>query len=276
MPEEKQRRVGGSPKGTIRPVLPGNSLSDKYPEIAAQAHGWDPSAISPRTQATRDWICERGHVWQARIKNRTVNLSGCPECVKIDGQPKYLSLADGYPELMEELVDKANANITGGSNKKVTWRCSEGHEWEARVKARVIGHGCPFCEGVFPVVGKTDLATTHPHVAAEAHGWDPTTVMAGLASFREWKCPNGHIYKSRPHNRTSREAGCPYCTGQRILLGYNDLATTHPDVAALADGWDPRTVSASSHRNVWWKCEQGHRTKSEVANKSRGVACITC
>jgi hypothetical protein len=100
--------------------------------------------------------------------------------------------------------------------------------------------------------------------------------MAGLASLREWKCEHGHIYKARPHNRTSRQSGCPYCTGQRVLIGFNDLATTHPHIAALADGWDPRTVTASSHKNVWWKCEEGHRTKSEVANKSRGVVCLTC
>ena len=31
--------------------------------------------------------------------------------------------------------------------------------------------------------------------------------------------------------------GCPYCLGRKVLAGYNDLATTHPGIAAM---WHPR------------------------------------
>ena len=33
------------------------------------------------------------------------------------------------------------------------------------------------------------------------------------------------------------DSGCPYCSGRKVLAGYNDLATTHPGIAAM---WHPR------------------------------------
>jgi hypothetical protein len=36
-------------------------------------------------------------------------------------------------------------NLPSGFRKKVWWICEEGHEWEATVKARMRGSGCPQC-----------------------------------------------------------------------------------------------------------------------------------
>ena len=35
--------------------------------------------------------------------------------------------------------------LTPGSRKKVWWRCSRGHEWEATPNNRTCGTGCPYC-----------------------------------------------------------------------------------------------------------------------------------
>jgi hypothetical protein len=35
--------------------------------------------------------------------------------------------------------------LTPDFNKKVWWICEEGHEWQATVKSRVKGRGCPEC-----------------------------------------------------------------------------------------------------------------------------------
>ena len=53
--------------------------------------------------------------------------------------------------LMEEWNYEKNKklspdNISLGSNKKVWWRCSKcGNEWEATIKNRNRGTGCPIC-----------------------------------------------------------------------------------------------------------------------------------
>jgi hypothetical protein len=40
-----------------------------------------------------------------------------------------------------------------------------------------------------------------------------------------------------------------------LLIGFNDLLTTHPEVAKGALGWDPSNVGYSSNEKVAWKCE---------------------
>jgi hypothetical protein len=39
------------------------------------------------------------------------------------------------------------------------------------------------------------------------------------------------------------------CVNQKILVGYNDLGTTHPELSAEADGWNPEEFVAGSRRN---------------------------
>ena len=37
------------------------------------------------------------------------------------------------------------ADVSPGSNKKVWWKCREGHEWQAMIHNRNRGRGCPIC-----------------------------------------------------------------------------------------------------------------------------------
>lgn len=74
-----------------------------------------------------------------------------------------------------------------------------------------------------------------------------------------WKCVKGpdHEWQARPNGRTSGQ-GCPFCAGQRVSVT-NSLATLRPDLAAQ---WHPTkngsatpaTVTAQSHKEVWWQC----------------------
>lgn len=37
--------------------------------------------------------------------------------------------------------------LTLGNGKKAWWKCSKGHEWEAKIQNRNNGRGCPYCSG---------------------------------------------------------------------------------------------------------------------------------
>ena len=91
---------------------------------------------------------------------------------------------------------------------------------------------------------KEPISVTHPELAAQADGWDPTTLMAGSNKEVGWKCESGHVWTSTVNNR-SKGSGCPVCSGRQVLVGYNDLETTNPELAAQADGWDPTTGAKS-------------------------------
>ena len=66
-----------------------------------------------------------------------------------------------------------------------------------------------------------------------------------------------------------------------MLKGFNDLATTHPDLAAE---WAERNyplmpdeVNAKSRRNVWWKCKTcGNEWKSVINARVKGTVCPVC
>ena len=60
------------------------------------------------------------------------------------------------------------------------------------------------------VVGKNDLATTHPLLAKEADGWDPKTVIAGTGKKLNWKCSKDHKWEAAGSNRV-KGSGCPVC-----------------------------------------------------------------
>jgi hypothetical protein len=61
-------------------------------------------------------------------------------------------------------------------------------------------------------VGFNDLATTHPEVAKEADGWDPTQVIAGTNKRLKWRCSEGHRYTTGGNHRIGEKAtGCPTC-----------------------------------------------------------------
>ena len=98
------------------------------------------------------------------------------------------------------------------------------------------------------------LAQTHPALAKEAFGWDPSEVTFGSHKKQNWKCPRGHVYHAVVKARTGQGSGCPFCAGRRVLAGFNDLATTHPTLASEADGWDPKSVVFGTSTKLRFRC----------------------
>lgn len=199
------------------------------------------------------------------------------------------------PDLMAEWDWEANkdldpSKVTMGSHKKVCWKCSQcGHKWQTVIKDRCLSrHGCPACSGRILVVGKNDLLTVRPDIAAQWHPMKngnlrPQDVTYGWGKKVWWKCQRcGYEWQSTPNNRTRRaDDKCPYCVNKVCISGKNDLATTHPE---LAKEWHPtkngslrpENVSRGSSKRVWWKCPHGHEYVASVTNRARGTNCPIC
>lgn len=140
--------------------------------------------------------------------------------------------------------------LTEGSNKKVNWICSKGHKWKRAIYGRTFGYGCPYCSHLKVWPGYNDLATTHPELLKD---WDyekntikPTEITARANRKVWWKCSKGHSYEATTAHKTEGR-GCPYCANKKVLVGYNDLATTHPD---LAKEWHPTKNGALKPTDV--------------------------
>jgi uncharacterized Zn-finger protein len=269
----------GCPYCSGNKVLAGfNDLQTKYPELAKEAHGWDPSQIGYGSGKKLSWKCERNHIWEISPNQRTSNNSGCPYCLNNKVLPGFNDLVTSNPKLAAEANGWDPTRIAEKSLKKKSWICSLSHEWMASPADRSRGDGCPYCSGRKVLSGFNDLATTHPDLAQQAYGWDPKTVTFGSNITRKWICKSDHIWSASPNTRSNGETGCPYCSNQKVLAGFNDLKTTHPEIANQAYGWDPSKLTYGSNKRVRWRCENGHKwvVSPAVRSGKNGSGCPAC
>ena len=175
--------------------------------------------------------------------------------------------------------------LTLGSNKKAWWKCSKEHEWQATIFHRNNGVRCPYCAGRYAVKGENDLQTVNPTLAKEWNyekntGLIPMDVLPNSNKKVWWKCSNGHEWQAIIAKR-NKGLGCPYCAGQIIIRGKNDLQTVNP---ILAKEWDyeknngltPVDVMPNSGQKVWWKCQKGHKWQATIASRNQEHGCPIC
>ena len=132
----------------------------------------------------------------------------------------------------------------------------------------------------YPLIkGKTDLKTRFPEVAAQwddekNEGTGPEDVQPASMKKVWWRCPKGHSWRAAVYARTAGN-GCPYCAGNTLDRGVNDLLTVAPEIAGQ---WDaekngilgPQDVTAGNRRKAWWICPRGHSWEASVASRVSG------
>lgn len=100
------------------------------------------------------WRCNKGHDWVAEVYNRSKG-KGCPYCSNNKILKGFNDLVNTHPKLAKEVSPNSKIKATevmSGSEKKLLWICSNGHEWEARLLDRSQGKGCPYCSGRKPIL----------------------------------------------------------------------------------------------------------------------------
>ena len=248
-----------------------------------------PDTVSYGSRQKLWWRCEQGHVWQAAVYTRAGGESGCPYCAGKRPWPGFNDLASRFPDLAKEWHPTKNGDLTPdqvlwGSNRRVWWQCAHGHVWDARVKSRAAGAGCPYCASRQISPGDNDLAAQYPDLAAQWHPTKngdlrPQDVVAGSRRKVWWQCPKGHVWQAA--SRAGGGAGCPVCAGKQVVPGENDLATLFPQ---LAQQWDrekngaltPQQVSSYSNRAAWWRCPLGHSWRAAISARAWGSDCPYC
>jgi hypothetical protein len=266
----------GCPFCSNQRVWPGfNDLESKFPEVASQAYGWDPKLVAPFSGQTYEWKCSVGHIWKSKVVNRTSRGDGCSVCSNHQVEPGFNDLLTSNPALAKEAFGWNPSETSRASNKVKTWKCNFGHTYESAVSSRSQGSGCPYCAGKKVEPGFNDLKTKDSKLASEALEWDPNKYTKSSNKIMTWQCSLGHVWKARINART-QGTGCPYCAGKKVQKGFNDLMTTNPLLASESIGWDPSTVTANSHSKRKWMCDLQHVYEATVANRSRGTSCPYC
>lgn len=265
---------------SARKLIPGvNDLKTVNPALSSEADGWDASTLIAGSGKKMPWICSRGHKWIGTVGDRHRRGDGCPTCSNKKILVGFNDLLTTHPKLSAEANGWNPSEFTAGSSSKLEWKCDKGHIWKDTLQHRTgRGSGCPVCINRNRVVGVNDLATTHPDLSKEADGWDPAEYVAGSNVLLPWICIEGHRWFAKPNDRSGRGSGCGTCSNSILKSGFNDLATTHPEVAKQADGWDPSQFIAGSHKSMLWKCKLGHHWKAIIKSRCYGTqsACPIC
>ncbi len=209
-----------------------NSLSTRFPDLAAQWHPTRNGELTPDnvvagTMRKLWWKCPEGpdHEWQAPGSARVAG-NGCPFCRGFNASVTN-SLAR-FPELVSQWHPTHNGDlhpdqVVASTKKKLWWQCPVGpdHEWQAIVRDRVRGVGCPFCAGQRASV--TNSLARFPELAEQFHhsrngNLTPDQVVAGTGKKLWWQCQAApdHVWQARGAERLAG-TGCPSCAEH----GYN-------------------------------------------------------
>lgn len=271
------------------------SLSKLFPEISQE---WNyekngkltPDIVSAKSNKKVWWKGKCGHEWQANIASRTNLGASCPYCNSNRLLEGFNDLETIEPQILkywnyDKNIVKPN-EVTATSSKKVWWHCNKcNNDYMASIHNKVkFPNSCPHCSHRIAIKGKTDLETLEPEIASE---WDyeknenilPSDVLKWTEKMVWWKCKNGHSYKATVSNRCHGR-GCPYCSGNKAMKHYNDLASKRPD---LLEEWNyekntikPTEVTEHSGKKVWWRCKNGHTWQAVIDSRSKGAGCPYC
>ena len=270
------------------------SLAVTDPALASE---WSPNnsrtadSVTSQYQMQSLWRCPIcGGEYLYSIAKRFVGDHVCPFC---NGQRLRAGLNDlttTHPVLAKEWSPnnkRTPQEFWKSSRQYVLWICPRcNSEYSAEIRSREVGDdACPYCSGLRIKRGVNDITTTNPELLPE---WSPNNQRAPWeyrktsGDYALWICPKCHgEYSHRIQSRELGDNSCPFCRGFRVLKGYNDLATTHPE---LAKEWSPQNKNPieaclkTSHDYALWICPKCKGEYSfRINNREEGDdACPFC
>ena len=231
----------------------------------------------------RDYINGPGLINEKLYRKLVANLPAPP--------PGH-SLADKQPDIAKQWAYDLNAPLSPEhfrpqANKKVWWRCENGHTWKTTLNNRVRHRtGCPACS--HRTVRATDewnLAAVNPILASEWHpekngDLRPRDVFPQSNQKIWWQCSKGHEWPAMVASR-AKGSGCPYCYG-RYATKENNLASKYPELLAEWDrernvNLSPSNFTPHVGKKVWWRCTKEHSWQATIYNRAKNKSgCPVC
>lgn len=225
---------------------------------------WHNRDISKNNERTKNAMCRKNGIRLIRIRESGLDSYDDCECIFRENMLNNETLS----QVLHTLLETLKVNVDIDLNRDLP----EINQFA--ISARK----------------EKNLATQNPTLALE---WNyakngkltPEMITPHSRTIVWWRCKNGHEYQMAVGERNrgeGRQRGCPYCSGRRLLSGYNDLLTVYPDIA---QDWDapknttaPSQVAKSSKLNVWWKCQKcGFEWESTVNSRtSKKRGCPRC
>ena len=306
-----KRHFEGCPYCDNKLMLKGyNTLQETHPYLEKF---WDKSNDKPiseywyKSSKCINWKCPCCEVsfycspieMISRNDLENSNFQTCPNHCDWDTLVFNNDILYNFPKLQEEWSDKnglpVHLALSHIETKKYWWKCSvcQGEYLCSIPIRKEVIDSCQYCNNEQALKGYNDLETTHPWLIKEWSTFNKqemSSVRANSTYNAWWKCPvcTGE-YQQVIKEKFYRDNSCPYCRNQKVLKGFNDLATTQQ---SLMNEWDyvnnlliasPTEITELSNMSVWWICQenQDHRYKIQVRErmayrKRNKKACSIC
>lgn len=159
-----------------------------------------------------------------------------------------------------ERVRRGEIEIRGkynGSKEPIECRCViHDYIWHPTPHDLCAGCGCKKCGHEKTIQA---IRLTHEEFVRRVKEVDDTLVVVGqyinYHTNVDIQCKNGHIWGANPGNLLCNHAGCPYCAGRDVWIGFNDLWTAANRVAKLLKNPDEGyKYTKGSHANLDFIC----------------------
>lgn len=276
MPSKDPVFLSPSDKACLHPDLNEGVDTDKLP-ISSPKKLW--------------WKCEDyPHAYFAPVRHK-MDGQGCSVCSGKQILAGFNDLETLRPDIAAQWHPTKNgalqpSEIPKTYSKKVWWVCKNGHEFESLANNRRTSSHCPVCSGKTVLSGYNDVATLYPSLVEFFHpelngDIELTGIGKGYAPKLWWRRSCGHDVHVRVSNCLN-EIPCSYCSGHKVLPGFNDLAVTNPEIVhhwhpTKNHPLTPQNVTKASKTKIWWICDAGHEDLILPANKIKiGARCSYC
>lgn len=215
----------------------------------------------------------------------------------IDKLRGNLTFLEAFPDHFHMWNSKKNKYRSPGSAKvkqikrKYVWNCECGKEFCCSIPHLVHNKWqCDECKEKESKkwIREHSVALFTPQIAAmwdyEKNELAPEEVTIYDTNEFWFTCihDNHDSYKMNLQWKIASEVPCPYCDGSKILPGFNDFGTLHPDALRTwdydkNDSCDPREYGSASSLSFNWKCfDCGYEWRTSIASRVRSCGCPKC
>lgn len=215
----------------------------------------------------KDKLCADNHLKLLRIREK-----GCPK-YKTTSYLLYVNI-DKDPILqLKEIIKKTFDFINNNFNTHLDSNPDIDKDY-AEILSRTM------------TLSKENSVANHILISEWNYGKNivnPEYISIGSDKKVWWKCKKGHEWQATVSSRTgSMKCGCPYCSGQKVLSGENDLEALFPDIAKE---WNyvkngdikPNQIRPQTNKKYWWKCRNcGYEWQTSPSHRVMGRNCPRC
>lgn len=253
------------------------SISDCI-ELAQKNNGFCLSTEYINAHSKLIWQCNKGHTWKASYHG-VRGGTWCNICsTKRAADMLRLSIDDCH-----KTAKKRNGFCLSESYKNsqtnLTWKCEEGHIWEATYANIRKGTWCKKCSQKQTSFKRRTSIDFFKNYAISKKGKCLSEEYVNQKTRLKFECDKGHVWETSGGSIKGGKTWCPICAGtfrittkELIEEKLNELR----NIAESKGGECLSTTYINSKKKLKFQCKNGHKWETSAYVIKNGAWCNAC